>query len=48
MTPSIEFDCGTIIKSAGSIALACKAHIGKCTNEACQAEVKAEARKAGL
>lgn len=48
MAPSLEFDCGTIVKSVGALGLACKAHIGKCENEACQAEVTAEAQKAGL
>lgn len=48
MAPSLEFDCGKVVQSVGSVALACKAHIGQCTNESCQAEVKQEAQKAGL
>jgi hypothetical protein len=41
----IEFDCGMIAKSVGAIGMACKAHIGKCENKACQADVKKEAEK---
>lgn len=48
MAPTIEFDCGEVSKPVGNIAMACKAHIGKCTNESCQAEVTAEAKKAGI
>lgn len=48
MAPTIEFECGHVTKPVGAIGLACKAHIGQCTNESCQAEVVAEAKKAGL
>ena len=48
MSPSLEFDCGITVASVGSVALACKAHINKCSNVACQAEVLAEARKCKL
>ena len=44
----IEFDCGTEIKNVGALGLACKAHIGACAVSECQAEVIAEAKKAGL
>lgn len=48
MAPSLEFGCGTVAKGVGAIGLACKAHIGTCDNAACQAEVMAEAAKAGV
>lgn len=48
MAPSIELECGEVLKNVGAIGLACKAHIGKCDNETCQEEVKQEAQKAGL
>lgn len=44
----IEFDCGQTANNIGALGLACKAHIGKCDNAACQSEVQAEAKKAGL
>lgn len=48
MAPSLEFECGTTVAGVGSVAMACKAHIGKCDNVTCQAEVTAEAEKAKL
>lgn len=44
----IEFNCGTVVKNIGALGLACKAHIHQCEDADCQAEVKAEAKKAGL
>ena len=48
MSPSLEFDCGVTVASVGSLALVCRAHVDKCVNQACQAEVLAIAIKAGV
>jgi hypothetical protein len=45
---TVEFECGAIAKNIGAVGLACRAHIGQCNNQTCQAEVIAEAKKAGL
>lgn len=44
----ITFDCGQTAKNVGVIALAARAHIGKCEHAGCQVEVTDIARKAGL
>lgn len=48
MVPSLEFECGKVVQSVGSVGLACRAHIEQCDNADCQTEVINEATKAGL
>ena len=43
----IEFECGHTANNVGIPSMAIRAHVGQCNNQACQAELLAEAFKTG-